>query len=62
MAKPPSTPPHSDLDGVDEDALHNAPAADRAGQDSGDLERARRDSPGRPAYVDDQPGRDDRTT
>lgn len=49
MPKPPPTPPHSDLDGVHQDAASIPDAAAAAGQDAGDLDRARRGSAGRPA-------------
>ena len=61
VPKPPKTPPSSDIDGVDEDAAPNTDAAIASGQDSGDLERARRNSPGRPAHTRDEKGRDDRS-
>ncbi len=48
MPKPPPTPPHSDLDGVHRDAVSTPGAAAAAGQDAGDLDRARRGSAGRP--------------
>jgi len=48
MSKPPPTPPHSDLDGVHQDAVRTPDAAAAAGQDAGDLDRARRKSAGRP--------------
>ncbi|HKR23857.1 MAG TPA: hypothetical protein VJS15_01240 [Allosphingosinicella sp.] len=48
MPKPPPTPPHSDLDGVHQDAFRTPDAAAAAGQDAGDLDRARRGSAGRP--------------
>jgi hypothetical protein len=49
MPKPPPTPPHSDLDGVHQDARRTPDAAAAAGQDAGDVEQARRQSAGRPA-------------
>ena len=61
MPSPPKTPPSSDIDGVDEDAARNIDAAIASGQDSGDLERARRNSPGRPPNMKDKKGRDDRS-
>ena len=48
MSKPPQTPPHSDLDGVREDKRRHIDSANEAGQDSSDLEQARRHSTGRP--------------
>lgn len=60
MPKPPNTPPSSDLDGVDEDALRNTDAATASGQDGRDLERARREAAAKPAHSDDA-SRDDRS-
>ena len=60
MPKPPNTPPNSDLDGVDEDAMRNTDAAVAAGQGTADLERARREAAGKPAHSDDR-SRDDRS-
>lgn len=60
MPKPPNTPPSSDLDGVDEDERRNTDAAIAAGQDSSDLERADRESAGRPRYSDERSA-DDRS-
>ncbi len=48
MANPPKTPPHSDIDGVREDERSVVESANEAGQDAADLERARKDSIGRP--------------
>ena len=61
MTKVPKTPPHSDLDGVDEDAKRNTDAAIAAGQDTSDLERARDEAAGKPGYSDEA-SRDDRST
>ena len=61
MSKPPKTPPHSDLDGVDEDERRNIDAAIESGQHSGDLAEAKDKSVGRPPYSDEKKGRDDRT-
>lgn len=60
MAKPPNTPPNSDIDGVDEDERRNVDAAIEAGQDTSDLARAKREDKGRPKYVGNE-DRDDRT-
>ena len=49
MAKPPKSPPNSEIDGVDEDASPNTDAALASGQDSADLELARKEAAGRPA-------------
>lgn len=60
MSKPPPTTPHSDLDGVHRDEKPNVESADEAGQDAGDLARARNES-ARPPYSEDKPNRDDRS-
>ena len=62
MAKPPATPPASDIDGVDEDELRNTDAAIEAGQDAGDLARAREQSAGRPDYSKDEDNPEDRSS
>ena len=61
MSKPPKTPPNSDLDGVREDERSNVDAAIESGQDTGDLAKAKNQSPGRPPYLEEEEGRDDRT-
>jgi len=61
MAKPPASPPHSDIDGVDEDEVRNVDAAIEADQDSKDLERARRLARGRPEHEKDEDNPDDRS-
>ena len=61
MAKPPKTPPHSDLDGIHEDELDNVEAANAAGQDASDLKRAAEESKGRPDRSAARGGRDDRS-
>jgi hypothetical protein len=48
MTKVPKSTPHSDLDGVREDQHPLPDSAREAGQDSGDLARAREESAGRP--------------
>ncbi len=55
MPKPPKSTPHSDIEGVHQDEKRNVDSANEAGEDSGDLEQARRHSPGRPPYSDDGP-------
>ena len=55
MTKPSKSPPNSDLDGVDEDALRNPDAAIAA-----DLARARGEAAARPDFSK-EPGRDDRS-
>ncbi|MEA3001276.1 MAG: hypothetical protein QOH81_64 [Sphingomonadales bacterium] len=61
QSKPPPSTQHSDIHGVHQDEKPNVESANRAGQDGGDLERADRQSPGRPPASDDQPGREDRS-
>ena len=59
MSKVPKSTPHSDLDGVHEDERPNVESALEGGEDSGDLEQARRESAGRPPYSEDsKPDRD----
>ena len=54
MTKPPASTPHSDLDGVREDQRPIPDSAREAGQDGGDLDRAREDSAGRPPVSNDK--------
>ncbi len=63
MAKPPTSPPSSDLDGVDRDEVSNVDAAIESGQDGEDLERARKNSVGKPTGGERDPkgNRDDRS-
>jgi hypothetical protein len=61
MTKPPKTPPASDIDGVDQDEVLNVDAAIAADQDAGDLDRARKESVGRPDYSGDDENSDDRS-
>jgi hypothetical protein len=61
VPKPPQSTPHSDLEGVHRDEKRNVDSANAAGEDSGDLEKARQRSPGRPPYSDDPPNREDRS-
>jgi len=61
MAKPPKTPPASDIEGVRQDEVSNVDAAIAADQDAGDLERARRQSAGRPRRNGDEDKSDDRS-
>ncbi len=61
MAKPPETPPNSDIDGVDEDGRRNLDAAEDGGEATENLARARRQSKGRPPYSNDLSDKDDRT-
>lgn len=60
MPKPPATPPHSDMDGVDRDQARSTDAAVDTGQDSGDLARAKREGAARPDYTQEE-SNDDRT-
>ena len=61
MPPPPVSPPHSDIDGVDEDEVRNTDAAIESGQDSGDLVRARDEAAGKPDFSSDRGNRDDRS-
>jgi hypothetical protein len=61
MPKPPATPPHSELDGVDEDAARNTDAALASGQDSGNLELARKQAAAKPAHSSNK-SKDDRSS
>ena len=58
MPKPPESTPHSDLDGIHQDERPNVETAIAAGQDSADLERAHRESAGRPPYSEEGEDRD----
>jgi hypothetical protein len=60
MPRPPQSPPNSDFDGVDEDAWRNTDAAVEAGQDTGDLARARDEAAGKPVELHGR-DRDDRS-
>jgi hypothetical protein len=60
VTKPPESTPHSDLDGVHRDERRNVDSANEAGQDSGDVARAKAQGVGRPRSTDDQPPRENR--
>ena len=60
MSKPPETPPHSDIDGVHQDGTRPGKRLDPHGDDAGDLDRARKQSAGRPEQSGER-SRDDRT-
>ena len=62
MTKPPKSPPSSDIDGVDEDAVRNTDAAIAAGQTTEDLARAREQAAGKPEYSNELDSRDDRSS
>jgi hypothetical protein len=53
MSKVPKSTPHSDLDGVHQDERPNIETAVKTGGDAGDLDRARKNSAGRPPYSGD---------
>ena len=53
MSKPPPSTPHSDMDGVHQDEKPNVESAIDAGEDSGDVERAKDQSIARPKTSDD---------
>ena len=59
MAKPPTSTPHSDIDGVHEDERPNTETANAVGQDNEDVELAAEESIGRPPRSPDR-GLDDR--
>lgn len=61
MAKPPRTPPHSDLDGVREDEVDIVKAANASARGAKDLDRAQKEARGRPERSDATGGRDDRS-
>ena len=61
MPKPPTSTPHSDLDGVRRDQRPVPESANEAGQDSADLERAGKESAGRPPVSGDEGNADDRS-
>jgi hypothetical protein len=50
MAKPPKSPPSSEINGVDEDAARNTDAALEAGEDAANLDLARRESTAKPDH------------
>ena len=57
MSKVPKSTPHSDLDGVRQDQRPIIETARESDTDAGDVERARKDSAGRPPYSgDEKPG------
>jgi hypothetical protein len=59
MAKPPQSPPHSDIDGVHQDGTR--PGKKLPGGEAGEaLELAAREDAGRPDHSDDRPA-DDRS-
>jgi hypothetical protein len=61
VAKPPKSPPHSDIDGVHQDEKPNVEAAVETGQDTGNLKLARDESRAKPPHA---PGksRDERSS
>jgi hypothetical protein len=61
MNKPPKSPPHSDISGVHEDERRNVDAANEAGQNTEDLELARKEAVGRPPHSDPGSSNDNRT-
>jgi hypothetical protein len=60
MAKPPASPPSSDIGGVHQDGTRPSKPLDTHGEDGGDLEQAAREDAARPAYSDEE-STDDRT-
>lgn len=61
MAKPPKSPPHSDIDGVHEDGTRPSKPLPPHGDDGEDLADAARLDAGRPDYSDER-STDDRTS
>ena len=61
MPQPPRTPPHSDIEGVARDERRNTEAATEVGQGASDLERARKESVGRPPELAKPEPTDDRS-
>ncbi len=60
VAKPPGTPPHTDLEGNDRDERGYVDAAAATDQDGSDLKLARDEAKARPRQSDDESG-DDRS-
>ena len=61
MAKPPASPPSSDIGGVHQDGTRPSKPLPSQDQDSADLEQAAREDAARPSYSnEDSP--DDRTS
>ena len=60
MPKPPISPPHSDIEGVNRDGTRPSKKLAGAGDGAKELERAARESVARPDHSDDRSG-DDRT-
>lgn len=60
MAKPPASPPSSDIDGVHRDGMRPGKPLPSHGQDSADLEKAGDEDAARPDYSDEE-SKDERT-
>ena len=60
MSKPPQSPPSSDIEGADQDAVRNTEAALASGQDAGNLELARKEAVAKPPPSPDRSA-DDRS-
>ena len=60
MPKPPETPPHSDIDGVNRDGTRPSKKLTGRGDSTKALEHAEREDAARPDHKDDRSG-DDRT-
>lgn len=60
MAKPPDTPPNSDINGVHEDGTRPSKKLPPHGDDNQDLKRAYDENVARPDYSDEESS-DDRT-
>lgn len=60
MAKPPKTPPHTDIEGMSRDERALVEAAAETAQDAGKLKLARDEAKGRPPHSGER-SRDDRS-
>jgi hypothetical protein len=54
VAKPPQSPPHSDIDGVHRDEKPNTETALETGETGANLKLARDEAKGKPRYSDDK--------
>jgi hypothetical protein len=61
VARPPKSPPHSDIDGVHQDEKPNVEAAVETGQDTRNLKLARDESRAKPPYAPEK-SRDERSS
>ena len=61
MSKPPTSTPHSDIDGVHRDEKPNTDTARETGEGAEDLALARDEATGKPRHAEDVLNRDDRS-